>query len=75
MIGNYILDFYSKRYKICIEIDGDSHIVKDSYDSDRDQYLESFGVKIIRVTNDQVVDMYNSLDEYLCNRIFELINS
>ncbi len=54
-IGNYILDFYCAKLKLCIEIDGESHDTKQEQDEIRDQYLrEHYGIKTIRYTNSQV---------------------
>ena len=52
----FIIDFYCAEVKLCIEIDGDSHLEKaqQEYDVARTEYLESRGHKIIRFTNDDV---------------------
>jgi very-short-patch-repair endonuclease len=55
-IDFFIIDFYCAEVKLCIEIDGDSHLEKaqHEYDVARTEYLESRGHKIIRFTNDDV---------------------
>lgn len=42
--------------KLCIEIDGDSHLnlQQQEYDLARTEYLEELGYKVIRFTNDDV---------------------
>lgn len=55
-IGRYVVDFYCPKLKLVIEIDGGYHNeakVKD-YDSHRQDYIESFGIKFLRFTNDQI---------------------
>jgi len=50
VIGNYIVDFYVKRLRLIIEIDGSSHIGKEVYDSKRQYYLESLGLRVYRIS-------------------------
>jgi len=59
VIGNYIVDFYCKRYGIVLEIDGISHTLKEEYDMKREEYLLSFGLKIIRLN---ATDVLQNLD-------------
>ena len=48
---NYIVDFYVKTLGLIIEIDGWSHNNKEIYDELRQQYLESLGLTIFRITD------------------------
>jgi len=52
----FIIDFYCPQVKLCIEIDGDTHLTREqqNYDSARTEYLESLGRKVIRFTNNDV---------------------
>jgi hypothetical protein len=47
-IGDFIVDFYCKALMLAIEIDGDSHRNKGSYDAGRQAWLESQGVRFLR---------------------------
>jgi very-short-patch-repair endonuclease len=58
IIGNYIVDFYVKTLGLIIEIDGSSHDEKQDYDGIRQDYLESLGLKIFRITE---FDVRNNL--------------
>ena len=50
IIGNYIVDFYVKKLGLVVEIDGNSHDDrKDAYDTKRDEYLQSLGLKVHRI--------------------------
>ncbi|WP_435523572.1 endonuclease domain-containing protein [Chryseobacterium indoltheticum] len=51
VIGNYIVDFYVKTLGLVIEIDGSSHDDKEIYDGIRQDYLESLGLKVFRITD------------------------
>lgn len=50
IIGNYIVDFYIKHLELIVEIDGSSHIGKEAYDSERELYLQSLGLKIFKTS-------------------------
>ena len=55
VIGPYIVDFASKARKLVIEIDGDSHAERESYDERRTALLQSEGYRVLRVTNPDVM--------------------
>jgi len=57
--GIYILDFYCDKINLAIEVDGGIHILRTEYDDKRSEYLDSAGVKVIRYSNEQVL---NNLD-------------
>lgn len=64
IIGNYIVDFYVKTLGLVVEIDGSSHNNKEAYDALRDAFLESFGIKIFRVSDYRVLnDLDNVMEE------------
>ena len=52
-IGNYIKDFYIAEKKIDIEIDGIQHSIEGwiEKDEERDRYIESLGIKVLRYSN------------------------
>ena len=64
IIGSYIVDFYIKTLGLVIEIDGESHNDKESYDEKREAYLVSLGLKVFR-TNDLNIlhDLENVMKE------------
>lgn len=47
-IGNYIVDFYCPRLNLVIEIDGDSHFLREKEDALRQQRLEALGLRFLR---------------------------
>ena len=63
-IGYFIVDFYCSKYKLIIEVDGEIHNRPEviEYDEERTLYLESFGMRVIRFTNKEVME---SIDEVL----------
>lgn len=52
--GIYILDFYCFESKLVIEVDGLIHLYNPEYDLERDEYLESSGLKVLRFNNDDI---------------------
>ena len=47
-IDQYIVDFYCPKLRLAIEIDGDSHYMKEKPDAVRQQRLETLGVRFLR---------------------------
>jgi len=63
-IGNYIVDFYAPTAKLVIEVDGGQHF-EATYlqrDKDRDDFLRSLNLNVLRFDNSQVL---NCIDEVL----------
>ena len=54
-IGDYIVDFFCEAANLIVEIDGRSHDDRAEYDLRRQQWLESHGLQIMRVSNDDVL--------------------
>lgn len=53
-IGPYIVDFYCPGKRLAIEIDGAAHDGSAAYDRERDAYIRSLGIRILRFRNEQV---------------------
>ena len=71
IIGNYIVDFYVKRLGLVVEIDGGSHNEKSEYDTQRDQYLESLGLKVFHTTDFDVLHHVSLVLNDLTNFIID----
>ncbi|MBU6955031.1 endonuclease domain-containing protein [Hahella sp. HN01] len=56
-IGHYIADFYCASCSLVIEVDGDSHYTPDAleYDRERNNYMQSLGIDVIRFSNEEVM--------------------
>ena len=61
-IERFIVDFYCAGAGLIVEIDGDTHDGRESYDEARTQRLEQLGYRVIRFTNTEV---HEQLDEVL----------
>jgi very-short-patch-repair endonuclease len=62
-IDHFIVDFYCPSLKLVIEVDGEYHFTEDgkAYDQERTQRLEGYGLKVIRFTNQQVLQEFESV--------------
>ena len=54
-IGPYVADFYCPAAKVVIEIDGAIHNERRDFDIDRDAYMSSLGLRIIRIPAAEVL--------------------
>lgn len=57
-VNKYVIDFYCPEIKLAIEVDGDTHSLPDEieYDNLRQNEIEQFGIRFLRVTNNEVFD-------------------
>jgi very-short-patch-repair endonuclease len=53
----YIPDFYCSSVRLAIEVDGGIHINTKDYDTRRDKILNSMDIEVLRIQNDELVDM------------------
>jgi very-short-patch-repair endonuclease len=70
-IGPYIVDFYCPEQSLIIEVDGDSHADADQIlkDRQREKYLQSFGLHVIRYINDDILKNLDGVMEDLAERL------
>ena len=66
-IERFIVDFYCSEAALVIEVDGPIHQYSIEEDAIRQEYIESYGLRLLRFTNDEVL---NNLDSVL-SRIAE----
>ena len=76
VLGKYIVDFYSAKAKLIIELDGSQHydnagIAKDG---ERTAYLEQYGLKILRIPNNHVNQNFRGVCEYIDNEVKKLLS-
>jgi very-short-patch-repair endonuclease len=60
-IDIFIADFYCHEARLVIEIDGEIHIDQSEYDNGREAEIEEYNIKIIRFSNDQVINDMDSV--------------
>lgn len=67
VLGKYIADFYSAQAKLVIELDGSEHYEDNNIkkDAERTAFLERYGLKVIRVPNNEVSRNFSGVCEYI----------
>ncbi|MBR2422834.1 MAG: endonuclease domain-containing protein [Oscillospiraceae bacterium] len=67
VLGKYIADFYSAEAKMVIELDGSQHYEPDNIqkDNERTEFLKGYGLKIIRIPNNEVAQNFREVCEYI----------
>ncbi len=63
-IDDYVIDFYCPELKLAIEVDGDTHFIGNAPETDaiRQKRIESYGIRVLRFTNN---DVYKNLEGVL----------
>jgi very-short-patch-repair endonuclease len=67
VIDHYIVDFYCSAAGLVVELDGSQHydeaaIIKDN---ERTKYLESQGLKVIRISNNEINNNFRGVCEFI----------
>ncbi len=76
-VGPYILDFYCAKIRLGIELDGEVHKEKERkiYNKDREEYLKTLDIHIIRFWNNEVLKDIKGVLNKLHNKIKSLIKN
>ncbi|MDP3182335.1 MAG: DUF559 domain-containing protein [Desulfobaccales bacterium] len=72
-VGDYIVDFYSPKGKLVVEIDGSQHL-EDHHaerDRERDNYLCRLGLTVLRFNSRQVLKETEAVVEVIYREIAE----
>jgi len=71
-VGFYIVDFYCPKLKLVIEVDGHIHDLPDrkEHDLEREAYLKGSGLRILRFTNEQVMNDLDAVLEQITSYCF-----
>ena len=67
VLGKYIADFYSAEAKLVIELDGSQHYDDRNMerDAERTAFLETYGLKVIRIPNNEISRNFRGVCEYI----------
>lgn len=60
-IGAYIVDFFCHEARLVVEVDGVSHDDRERNDADRTRYLQALGLRVIRFSDDEVLNDLNNV--------------
>ena len=66
-LGKYIVDFYCAKAKLIVELDGSQHYESKNmeYDRQRTAYLEQYGLRVLRIPNNEVSRNFSGVCEYI----------
>jgi very-short-patch-repair endonuclease len=72
-VGAFVMDFYSPEIRLAVELDGDSHFREGAreYDQQRTQFIERFGIRIVRVLNSDIYDNLDGILEMIGNEVLK----
>jgi very-short-patch-repair endonuclease len=56
IIAGFIADFYCHHARLVVEVDGEIHADQGDYDAERDRALATYGLRVLRLTNRDVID-------------------
>ena len=70
-LSNYVVDFYCEALKLVIEVDGSIHAdpIVAIEDKSKEESLVSYGLVVIRFTNDAVVKDVDAVVQLIRNKI------
>ena len=74
-IDIFIADFYCHEARLVIEIDGDIHNYSIEFDNGREAEIEEYNIKVIRFSNDQVINDIESVVNNIRTAVQERILS
>ena len=71
VIGRYIADFYCAAAKLVIELDGSQHYEEENaaYDRRRTEDLEQYGIRVIRIANNEVSGNFSGVCEFIDEQV------
>ena len=72
-VGSFVIDFFSVEIKLGIELDGQCHLQPGApeYDGKRQHFIESFGIRIVRILNTEVHENVDGVMEMLAGVVRE----
>ena len=71
IIGNYIADFFIPELGLVFEIDGSSHDNKIEYDIERDVFMKSLDLEVVRISDLDVKKNINEVYDFVLKKINE----
>ena len=76
VLGKYIADFYSAEAKLVIELDGSQHYEDANMiqDAERTAFLEGYGLRVIRIPNNEVNMNVYGVCEYIDTAVKQFLS-
>jgi len=60
-IAGFVTDFYCARLKLAVELDGGIHQSQTERDHARDGLIAHYGIRVVRITNDELANDPNEV--------------
>lgn len=75
-MGRFVVDFYCAKAKLVVELDGSQHYEPQNQYADqlRTEYLENFGVTVLRIANTEVTQNFRGVCEYIDHMVQTRLN-
>jgi len=61
-VGPFIVDYYCAKARVILELEGESHVGKERYDSRRANWLAEQGIVVLRVKD---IEVFNNMSAVL----------
>ena len=76
-VDQFVIDFYCPELKLAVEVDGEIHFIGKApeYDRTRQSYIESFGIRFFRITNEDITTSLDGVLEQIAAKIEQLQQS
>ena len=73
VLGRYIVDFYCAQAKLIVELDGSQHYESENMEKDetRSQYLKGYGLSVLRIPNNEVMQNFDGVCLYIDTAVKE----
>ncbi len=68
-IGSYVADCFCAEARLIVELDGRSHDGRRAEDAVRERYLRARGLRVVRVTNDDVIHNLEGVGEFILRHV------
>ena len=77
VLGKYIADFFCSEAKLAIELDGSQHFEEQNAENDavRTTFLEDYGLKVLRIPNNEINRNFKGVCEYIDAEVKEAIKN
>ena len=77
VFGRYIVDFYIPQAKLVIELDGSQHYEAEGLEMDaqRDAYFQSMGIGVLRYSNADIRERFQSVCEDILDHVPDVKNT
>lgn len=76
VLGKYVADFYCAKAKLIVELDGSGHYSEQGqkYDNERTHYLHGYGIRVIRISNEEIHNNFRGVCECIDRTVREILD-